>query len=199
MRFLRSNTTISRSKACLERIYRISMSHLKSENLPNQAETSKVNVRVFLAAYMIVCFPAHVFETMGLLEQTLLQSARHLLDIFEQICLALHCDDGVPTTKLPRALAEEFPAALAAYLSRFSEWKEPDEAKLVGRIEMALLALVRAQRQLKATDALEAAELSAQIERLREKLLQLGGTAAVGRFEAAAVAAFPVSMPILTQ
>ncbi len=189
MRSLRSESTISLSKACIDRVHRLSTLHLKIDG-SKKFGTNKVNVRVFLAAYMIACFPAHVFESMGLLEQTLLQAARRLLDIFETICLTLHNNVGRTATNLPRALMDQFPAALAEYLSRFSEWKEPDEAMLVGRIERALLALVRAHRQLGTTDSPEALELSAQTERLRAKLLQLGGAEAVGRFEATAAAVF---------
>eukprot|EP00291_Cryptomonas_curvata_P012032 CAMPEP_0172200540 /NCGR_PEP_ID=MMETSP1050-20130122/29395_1 /TAXON_ID=233186 /ORGANISM="Cryptomonas curvata, Strain CCAP979/52" /LENGTH=130 /DNA_ID=CAMNT_0012877875 /DNA_START=477 /DNA_END=869 /DNA_ORIENTATION=+ len=130
---------------------------------------------------------------MGLLEQTLLQAARRLLEIFETICRALQDND------LPLALLSQFPAALGEYLSRFSEWKRPDEAMLVGRIERALLAIVREQRKIGTPDSPEAVELSAQAERLRTKLLQLGGTEAVGRFEATAAAAFQTSTLIPVQ
>jgi hypothetical protein len=199
MRSLRSESTISLSKACVERVYRLSTSHSEVDGSQKLSSTSKVNVRVFLAAYMIVCFPAHVFESMGLLEQILLQAARHLLETFEKICFLLQGNDIRSFTDLPRALTDQFPAALAEYLSRFSEWKEPDQEMLVGRIERALFALVRAQRQLGTTESPEAVELLAQTERLRAKLLQLGGAEAVGRFEAAAAAAFQVSHLVSVQ
>ena len=72
------------------------------------------------------------------------------------------------------------------YLERFAEWKEPDEARLVRRIERALLALLQAQAQLgAAADAAVQAVLAEQADRLRRKLAQLGGAAAVERAEAA--------------
>jgi hypothetical protein len=199
MSSLRSETTISLLKACLDRVYRLSISNYKIDGLQMPIGTSKVNVRVLLAAYMIVCFPAHVFESMGLLEQSLLQAARRLLEIFETICLALQGNDVRTSTNLPRVLMDRFPAALGEYLLRFSEWKEPDQAMLVGRIERALLAVIRAQRQLGTTNSQEAVELSAQNERLRAKLLQLGGAQAVSRFEATAAAAFQLSTPVPAQ
>ncbi len=193
MHSLRSESTISLSKACLDQIYRLAITNYKVDGLQRPIGTSKVNVRVFLAAYMIACFPAHVFESMGLLEQILLQAAQRLLEIFETICLKLQGHD------LPRELLNQFPAALGEYLSRFSEWKKPDEAMLVGRIERALLAILRKQRQLGTTDSPEAVDLSAQAERLSAKLLQLGGVEAVGRFQAAAVAAFQFPTPVPVQ
>jgi hypothetical protein len=192
MRSLRLESTISLLKDCLDKIYRLATTKYIIDGLQRPTGTTKVNVRVFLAAYMIACFPAHVFESMGVLEQSLLQAARRLLEIFEAICLALQSND------LPGALLIQFPPALTEYLSRFSEWKKPDEAMLVGRIERALLAIVREQRKIGTTDSPEALELSAQAERLRAKLLQLGGTQAVGRFEATAAAAFqiPALIPV---
>jgi hypothetical protein len=177
--------TIARCKACLERLLRLCACRHKLD-VRQAVAPDKINTRVFLAAYMVVCFPTNVFERIGPLEQAVLDSAGRMLASFESICTALRGDERRAFSQLPAALTSALPAAVKEYLERFAEWKEPDEARLVGRIERALLALLQAQAQLgAAADAAVQAELAEQVDRLRRKLVQLGGAAAAGRVEAA--------------
>jgi hypothetical protein len=86
--FLREKATISRTKACLERFHRLSNLFHKATKAAGE-EPERVNVRIFLAVYMIVVYPRDVFENMGDLERRLLGSAKVLLEMFEKI---LHSD-----------------------------------------------------------------------------------------------------------
>ena len=93
--YLREKATISRTKDCLERFHR--MCNLMHKVQKKDSPPEKVNVRIFLAVYMIVDHPAHVFESMGELEQKLLASAQKLLNIFEEIMRST-----LPMHSLPR-------------------------------------------------------------------------------------------------
>ena len=71
--FLREKSTIAIAKACLQRIHLLSTFRHGS---PDHAlEPDNVNIRVFLAAFMIAFRPTHVFESMGSREQTLFDAA----------------------------------------------------------------------------------------------------------------------------
>ena len=178
------NPTIVTCKACLQRLYLRAL--LQNKNHTADA-VEKLNVRIFLAAYMIVCFPTNVFERIGPTEQALLDAARRMLETFEGICLAVHGADRPSVAQLPRPLMERLPGEVREYLDRFAAWRVPDEARLVGRIERALLAVLQARAEAGAGAAgLNAAELEGQAARLREKLAQLAGADAVARVEAAA-------------
>jgi hypothetical protein len=98
------------------------------KDVATKYDTDTVNVRVFLAAYMIACSPSHVFESMGTLEKDLLDSAVLLLGLFEQILSGIqqHCTFYL----LPADTVARFQPALFDYLRRFKAWKVPDEAKL---------------------------------------------------------------------
>ena len=88
---------------------------------------------------------------------------------------------------VPFELTREFPSTLFEYLKRFKAWKVPDEAKLTCRIKHALIALYAAQQQLpfdEPEDSKLKVEFRVQIERLRSKLSQIAGPAALAQFDA---------------
>jgi hypothetical protein len=187
---LRDESTVSRAKACLHRFCFLSNSLNKASSAIH-IDTNKVNTRVFLASYMIACHPASVFDSMGPLETALLESARRLLVAFEAIVYALHADDRPRFASLPAELLQGFPAALADYQRRFQEWKVPDEARLVCRIQHALLSLHQARALLPAAEPAGSplrAEFASQIGRLREKLRAIGGGAVAAQTDAALAA-----------
>jgi len=142
-------------------------------------------VRVFLAAFMIAYRPTHVFESMGVLEQSLYESALPLLTNFQRIVegvAIVGSFQGVPVD-----LTCNFPSMLFEYLKRFKAWKVPDEAKLTCRIKHALIALYGAQEHLppdEPEDSKLKLEFRAQITRLRSKLQQIAGEAALAEFDA---------------
>jgi hypothetical protein len=158
-----------------------------------------VNVRVYLAAYMVAFQPANVFESMGDLEHSVFESAQPLVSAFHAIADAVAATGSFQG--VAPALTANFTELLEEYLVRFQAWKVPDEVKLVTRIKHALAALYTAQPEA-AADAGLAAELSAQIVRLSAKLTQIGGPDALALFEAeragggGAYAALPSRFPM---
>ena len=144
-----------------------------------------VNVRVFLAGYMVAFRPAHVFESMGALEQALLEAATPLLYAFEKICCSLKSNGG-HFSLLSADLTKDFPTMLFEYLKRFKAWKIPDEKKLVTRIKHALVALYQAEEHLpvdEPDDSKLRIEFVTQIERLRSKMIQIVGVNALNEFD----------------
>ena len=134
---------------------------------------------------MIACRPSHVFENMGQLEQPLLEVARALIESFERIAGAVVAAGSIQP--VDHSLTEGFVSLFMDYLRCFNAWKVPDETKLVGRIRHALVALYDAREHLPAdepADSKLSVEFRTQIERLRSKLAQIGGQAALTRFDA---------------
>ncbi len=119
MLFLREQPTIRISKACLQRIHLLCT--LRHGPLPQGLAPASVNVRVFLAGYMIAFRPTHVFESMGTLELALLEAATSLLATFEQICESLKTHKAF--SKVPKEMTEPFQTLLLAYLRAFKAWK----------------------------------------------------------------------------
>ena len=177
---LREKPVIAAAKACLQRI------HLQSvfrHGSPSKAlSPENVNVRVFLAGFMIAYRPTHVFESMGTLEKNLLEATLPLMDKFHKICSHTHTFGS----SLPHELTKDFPMMLFEFLKRFKAWKVPDEAKLTLRIKHALIALYQAEEHLppdEPEDSKLKVEFRTQIERLRSKLQQIAGHDALKQFD----------------
>jgi len=181
---LREKPIIAVSKACLQRIHLLSTFRHGS---PSKAlAPENVNVRVFLAGFMIAYRPTHVFESMGALEQALYESATPLLTTFERICSHIQSSPGKSFQEVPHELTKDFPTMLFEYLKRFKAWKVPDEAKLTCRIKHALIALYQAEEHLppdEPEDSKLKIEFRTQIERLRSKLQQIAGVDALNQFD----------------
>jgi hypothetical protein len=179
---LREPLVVAAAKRCLWRIHTlVSMRHgvPAGANIP-----TTINVRVFLAAYMISCRPSHVFETMGQLEQPLLEVSRALIESFERIAGAVVAAGSFQP--VDHSLTEGFAPLLLEFMRCFHAWKVPDEAKLVSRIRHALFALYDAREHLPADEPVDSrlsVELHTQTERLRRKLAQIGGQAALTQFD----------------
>jgi hypothetical protein len=77
-------------------------------------------MRVFFAAYMIACLPSHVFETMGQLEQPLLEVARALVESFERIAGAVVAAGSIQP--VDHSLTEGFVSLFMDYLRCFNAW-----------------------------------------------------------------------------
>ena len=182
MVFLRQPEVISTSKACLQRIHLLCTFRHGS---PSRAlAPENVNVRVFLAGFMIAYRPTHVFESMGALEQALLDSTTPLIITFDKICQILN--EKRFFSAVPHELTKDFPTMLFNYLRCFKAWKVPDEAKLTCRIKHALIALYQAEGHLPSDepdDSKLKIEFRTQIERLRNKLLQIAGAEVLAKFD----------------
>ena len=179
--FLRNKETIAITKACLQRLHLLCIRRHGCSGGGKGLEHNRlipenVNVRVFMAGFMIAYRPTHVFESMGRLEQELYDAATPLLKRFDTMATCLQRKRHF--AHVPTELTRDFQAQLIEYLIKFKAWKVPDEAKLVSRIKHALIALYQAREHLppnEAEDSKLKIEFYTQIERLRTKLEQIGG------------------------
>ena len=179
---LRLKDVIRTTKRSLQRFHMLTRHRHGSPPGENNPDT--INVRVFLAAFMIAHRPTHVFESMGTAERSLHQAARTLLASFEGIAAAV--DRCESFAAVPVDVTEGFQHFLYEYLRLFTAWKVPDEAKLTSRIKHALVALYEAEGHLppdESPDSQLRVEFRTQIERLREKLSQIAGPAALAAFD----------------
>ena len=145
--FTKNKRMVAALKAGLQRI------HMKVTFLhgspPESRGVACVNVRVFLAAYLIALWPTDVFSEMGVLETQLLEGARAVLARFQTICDAILLSDNDALCfgqKMEHETSKAFSAELFAYFRLFKEWKVPDEKRLCVRVHNALWELYRAQR-----------------------------------------------------
>jgi hypothetical protein len=83
---LQEKETIRIAKAMLQRVHLLCT--LRHGSPPRVLAPENVNVRVFLAGFMIAFRPTHVFESMGELEGALLNAATPLMEKFQGI---IHC------------------------------------------------------------------------------------------------------------
>ena len=181
--FLRDKKTIKLSKAVLQRFHKFTIA-LHGQTADTEALGENVNVRVFLASFMIAYRPTHVFEAMGNLENELFTAARELLNCFETMVSTVH--GGRSLSQIPLDVTRPFESLLCNYLKCFKAWKVPDEAKLTCRIQHALIALYEAQGHLPACEPAESklsVEFRTQIARLRDKLKQIAGEAKLREFD----------------
>ena len=177
--YLRQQPLINATTSCLSCVLALS-SKLKPVD-PLLQQTRVCDTRVFLASYMISLHPHKVFEGMGELEKTLYDSTAPLVACWEQLL------DSVRHGEADRQLLLKFPELLADYRAKFKAWKVPDEAKLVARIKHALNALFQARDHLPADEPVDSKmmqEFQTQIERLRGKLRQVAGQAALDEYDA---------------
>lgn len=147
-----------------------------------QMAQHNLNTRVFLASYMIVAKPDHVFEIIGELETQLQEAAERMIIIFEKLYKAMAEHPSKDTKEIITELQIPddmlFPVCLSEYVKKFKAWKIPDEMKLTQRIRHALAALYMAEDETDTANP-EAPrlkrELKMQQERLRFKLQQAAG------------------------
>lgn len=184
--FLREAPVIAVSKQFLQRLHRVSVLLNRPSVAVTEYTTECVNVRVFLALYMIALRPTHVFESMGPLETSLWDVAKPLLRCFESIIQQLTARDNM-LWAVDIELRASFQALLMDYLRKFKAWKIPDAEKLACRIRNALVSLYDAERHLppgELPDSKLREKFTEQISRLRFKLQQIAGPPALVDFDA---------------
>ena len=146
-----------------------------------------VNIRVFLAAYMVAFRPDKVFESMGELESALHKAALPLLKTFESLCRSIKQNGStIVLVDVNSEQAKAFPELLFEYLKCFKAWKVPDEARLTSRIKHALVALYQAREHLSSDEQDSVAlkeEFRVQIKGLRSRLANIAGADALVRFD----------------
>ena len=183
---LRKREVIDCTRRCLQRIHMTC--HLLYPNcVPRESLPPSVNVRVFLAAYMVAFRPDSVFENQnGTLEKNLFQSAVPVLECFQTLCEQFdQSSEGLRS--LNQELVSSFVPKLCTYFENFKAWKVPDEEKLCKRIFNALIALYGAYRHLpdqaEEPNSRLAEDFRKQIQRLRDKLVQIKGLEALNEFD----------------
>ena len=130
---------------------------LRSGGIDPEDGTAQVNVRVILAAYMIILHPNNVFEAMGMSEQILLNASRDMDESFRNVVI------GAGTWAACKHAVE-------VYVPIFRAWKTFDQAAVILRMERAIL-MIRA-----ACDAAipeERLVMELQIVRLSNRMAQL--------------------------
>jgi hypothetical protein len=150
--------------------------------IPNpDMNTGKINVRVFVASFLIVYHPTRVFDSVNDVESKLRDAAIEMLNVFEKLTTAIRAlgKGGDMSDIVAKALS--FPLALNTYIKAFNTWKIPDAAKLTDRIRHALIALNQAEDHLvegEADTPRLREEFQAQQTRLSSKLVQINSNKA---------------------
>ena len=181
---LRHTDVIAATKSIVQRIHLLCVSRHGTEDGTN---IDDINVRVVLAAFMIVHRPSHVFEIRGELVKNLIDAGTKMLANLEGIIAAIMQPTAKHFQSVPASLTKDFQAVMHDYLVKFNLWKIPDEAKLTLRIRHALWALYQAKRHLPSDereDSHLAEEFNTQINRLRAKMISIGGQAALDQLDA---------------
>ncbi|EKX51625.1 hypothetical protein GUITHDRAFT_102886 [Guillardia theta CCMP2712] len=156
--------------------------------LDKDETVEQFNVRVLMAAFLVVNRPGSCFESIGHLEKQVQHAAADLVTTLRHICSSIESSRAQPLTQHDWSSWRPFLKQLNVYLARFKDWKVPDEYKLTERIKHALLALYRAESHLR-PDAQEymsmKEEFRAQKAKLRAKLLQIAGAQVLESFDEA--------------
>ena len=170
------------TRKCVRRIHILTVHRHGSPSAAFQPD--KLNVCVFMTTYMIAFHSSVFFEEMGTLEQSLLDAATRLLDLFLSICKQLRAHKAFRC--VPPETTRHFVPALWDFVKLFHAWKGPDNTKLIGRVRHALLALYNAERRLSPdlpTDSDMRVNFKTHINRLRAKLEELAGAEALRDFD----------------
>lgn len=181
---LQDTRVVAAAKACLQRVH--ILCKRRHRQAPQKLPGVMVNVRAFLAGFMIAFKPSHVFESMGPVEGDLQEAAVSVITRFEKICNAI--GEAHHFHALPLHVTDGFAQSLLEYLQCFKAWKKPDEEKHIRRITDALNGLYQAMEQLSNFET-EESKLSlhyrSEIERLRSKMRVIAGTEALQAYDEA--------------
>jgi hypothetical protein len=145
---------------------------------PGSEDMKNVSVRVFLASFLVAYHPSNTFESINKLETELMTASVAMLQVFDELCLAIISSERGADLKEPVQKALNFPGVFHTYLKAFQAWKVPDEAKLASRITHALTALYQAEDHLvdgEADTPRLREDFRVQQDRLRSKLVQIAG------------------------
>ncbi len=178
---LRKRYVVFNAKLLITRLLMVSIS--LCPQLKGTITPMNFNIRVFLAAYMIVFFPRDVFEQFDAREQAVMHEGRALLAIVETFIA--HHETHSSFNNFPRANCLALFAQMQSYMQAFHAWKGPDQVVITTQINNTLYALFFAAREIPPElpqDAPLRLEVEMQTTRLRAKLFQIGGAAAVNSF-----------------
>jgi hypothetical protein len=164
---LKKKSVILKSKNCLEKIYKLCIS--RHSFLITDSTPKNINIKEFLAGYMIAYYSNDVLDNMGTLEQALFDATVPLITTFENICRVIYSSDNHSLNDVPLELTKDFPAMLFKYLECFKAWKIVDQQSLVIKIKETLKLLHRAKERLP-KDSEDIIEINIKIETLNKNL-----------------------------
>eukprot|EP00961_Rhodomonas_salina_P274211 3704875-Rhodomonas_salina.1 len=146
-----------------------------------------LNIKVFMAAYLVSYSPQFVFEEReGGMEKELSGLSVRMLDSFQRICDELR---ERAASEIDGELLMPFTTHYRECILSFRRWKIRDSQKLSERVTTALSAVFSAQKELEGKGP-EAEEMRLKLqgdrELLRHKLLVLDGEEAQCTFKEAA-------------
>ena len=175
-------------KRCLLRLARRSIEQSSSRRdtavgeKQSKTAVNKLNVRVFLAAFMIRYHSGNVFEQNGVAERLLLDEATQLVDSFYAAIASIRATGTfVDNPETP------FMQVLLNYFDTFKKWKTPNTPQLVTRIENSIVALTIEEARIPADqpeDSHLRVAFKRDIRRLKDKLVEIGGARVLAKLEA---------------
>lgn len=151
----------------------------RHHNLDPRWMTQGINVKILLSAFLMVHKSKHVF---GDTEEPVQQAAVEFLAKFEEVATSL-VQNGA-WVKVPASVSADLLPRLSSFLDKFHTWKQVDSTKLKQVIKTTLTTMYQTREVLVATDQSKLPEVEAEIERLREKLVVLGGPQELVRVDA---------------
>jgi|GEM_PF-3800589 len=137
-----------------------------------------VNVRVVLAALLIVHHPNISFKTLNAAGEKLIASANVLISNMHQIAIFTNSYNSSDFQDLSR----NFVPLLYQYLDDFKEWKTTDEVKILEELASALVMCYRS-RDACGMDHARRNLLDTQISNYRSRIAAIGGQMALDRLD----------------
>jgi len=168
----------------IRRIYLLCV-YSQKPRLDPPSVAANLNIKMFLAAYMIRYRPHLVFEYDDTTAKNLFTKARSLIAYTDTMVAKIDARDSLVGNG--KSWATTFPTVIEAYKEAFTAWKKPDETRLVTRIRHAVVALMQAQNQLppdEPADSLVRMEIVTQLTRMREQLRRIAGQAGIAQLDA---------------
>ena len=184
---LNSSNTINLTQELLLKIQKLKLAdHLSP--LQKLGDT-KITVRTFLSAYMIILYPNDIFAIKGTEEEMLLKSANSMIEIFEKIC-----EDIKTNQEFNQELLGKFKIEHKKYIEIFDGWKKRDASKFISilsrsyyELEMTqkliLQQAVNEERAKRDDEEIWCTEINKQKEQIIKQLKIVGGEKAVNELD----------------
>jgi hypothetical protein len=179
VKVIRNPDVIQVTQHCLQYIHTLAAMRHGSPRRRDVPEF--INVKVFLAGYLVVYQTSRAFERMRSLETALLNAAAPLVARVRVICEEVRLRGTFEA--VPWELTKDFNAMLYAYVSAFKQWKAPDEIKVCTRLQHQLNALYDTLEMLGDRDPLVSDKMLRQIEAMRANMQDVAGIDAVHQFD----------------
>jgi len=150
---------------------------------PEQKEQQVVHVnpKIFLSGYMMLFFPYQSMDPTTESSVLVRTKAESVIQRFEQIIYALETRPSLG--HLPITLTQGFHLLLNDFNQAFATWRMHDSERLITQLRFERIALQNAQNITPADKTDLRHEIQRKIETARQKVLILGGQAALDRMD----------------